>query len=106
MHGGVAYRCVNAFAAAKGVTTAAVYKALSRHGTLDCVGKPRGGRYNYCKPVQFGPHKWPSISAMARDLGIDRSGLAKKLKHGRDQDTILGLVMRYERKVADAQSRP
>lgn len=91
---GVTYRCAKAMAHAFGVQSAAVYQALHRHGNAERVGGKRGGAGNHKKPVQVGPHKWPSISAMALALGVDRTMLGKKLR--REPEAVLSLVMQWE----------
>lgn len=89
---GKTYRCAAALAAAYNVKVGAVYQALSKTGSTDRIGKP-SGRPGHFKKVQFGPHKWPSIAAMARDLGVERSGLGKRLK--RDRESVLADVIRW-----------
>ena len=88
------YRCAAALADKFKVSRGAVWQALSRHGSTDCLGQKRGGRGNYRKPVQVGPHKWPTIGAMAQELGLDRSHLGKMLRG--DPERVLAYVMRVK----------
>lgn len=93
---GVIYRCARALADELGVTVGAVYQSLHKHGDAEHVGTrkgvPVGGLGNHRKPVKVGPHQWPSVSHMARDLGVDRTMLGKKLR--RQPEAVLALVMR------------
>lgn len=91
-HQGQVYRCTTALSDELGTSRAAIYQALYRHGSTACIGQKRGGRGNNKKPVQIGPHKWPTIGKMAQDLGLDRSHLGKMLKH--DRERVLSYVMR------------
>lgn len=93
---GVIYRCTTSLAATLGVSRGAVQKSLSRHGDAEHVGirkgiRPGSGKANHTKPIQVGPHKWPSITAMAQTLTIERSLLCKKIKA--DPQSVLALVM-------------
>lgn len=47
---------------------------------------------NHRTPVRVGPHQWPSISAMALDLGVSRRLLGYQLKTA--PHAVLALVMR------------
>lgn len=85
MRQGVEYRCPAALAATLGVTRSAVYQSLHRYGDAEHCGirkgiKPGTRLGNYRKPIKVGPHQWPSISAMALDLGVNRRILGYKLK--------------------------
>ena len=82
---GVTYRCARALAEALGINVQSIYQSLHKHGDAEHCGirkgiRPGSGKANHRKPVKLGADEWPSISAMARDLGIDRSVLGKKLK--------------------------
>lgn len=90
---GTVYRCAQAMANAYGVTRGAVYQSLHRTGTAGAVGKPTKGGNN-CHPVKIGPHHWPSISHLARDLGMNRSHIDKMIR--RHPDRVLGLVMKLK----------
>jgi len=94
-HKGVVYQCVKAMHENTGISTHAIYQALSRWGSTDQCGEPRGGRMGNVKPVTIGKHSWPSVSAMAREIGIERSTAAKQLK--RDPEKVLAAVMQWER---------
>ena len=94
-HEGTVYPCAKAMSASTGVSVAAIYQALSRHGSTDRCGKPRGGRMGNAKPVIIGKYSWPSVSEMARDTGAERSTICKQLK--RDPEKVLAFVMRWER---------
>ena len=94
-HKGVVYQCVKAMHEHTGISIHAIYQALSRWGSTDQCGEPRGGRMGNVKPVSIGKYSWPSVSAMAREIGIERSTAAKQLK--RDPDKVLAAVMRWER---------
>ena len=94
---GKTYRCAEALAQAFGVSRSAVYQSLHRHGHAEVVGKPKGitpgsGKANHCKPVRVGPHQWPSVVAMAKDLGVNRRSIGEKLL--RDPEGAIALVMR------------
>lgn len=88
---GQIYRCAHALAETYGVTPNAVWQALSRTGSTACLGNIKG-RGNHRKPVRVGPHEWPSYTAAANDLGVDRSLIGKLLRH--DPERLLGLVMK------------
>lgn len=47
---------------------------------------------NHRKPIKVGPYQWPSISAMAIDIGVSRRLLGYKLKIA--PQSVLALVMR------------
>jgi DNA-binding phage protein len=89
------YRCALALAATVGVTRHAVYQALHQTGSADRVGRkgvPTGRLANHRTPVSIGMHHWPSISHMARDLGVGRTYLGRKLRSAPEE--VLALVMR------------
>ena len=94
-HEGKVYACVTAMHQDTGISTNAIYKALSRSGSTESCGKARGGRYGNSNPTSVGKYTWPSISAMALDIGVRRSTVAKQLK--RDPQKVLAAVMRWER---------
>lgn len=99
MRGGVTYRCPAALAATLGVTRSAVYQSLHRYGDAEHCGvrkgiKPGTQLGNHRKPIKFGPHSWPSIAAMALDLGISRRLLGYQLKTA--PQAVLALVMRIK----------
>jgi hypothetical protein len=103
-HKGTVYQCVKTLSAHIGVSTQAVYQALHRDGSTEACGRPRGGRLGNVRPVTVGKHSWPSVTAMARETGVERSTLAKQLK--RSPEEVLALVMRWEReKELDRRSR-
>lgn len=94
---GVTYRCPAALAATLGVTRSAVYQSLHRYGDAEHCGvrkgiKPGTRLGNHRKPIKFGPHSWPSITAMALDLGVSRRLLGYQLKTA--PQAVLALVMR------------
>jgi len=93
-HHGQVYRCTAALSDVLGLTRGAIWQSLARNGTTAYLGTNRRGRGNNKKPVQVGPHKWPTIGAMAQDLGLDRSHLGKLLKH--DKDRVLAYVMKVK----------
>lgn len=79
-----------------GVLPSTISTHLARHGNLDRVGLPRGPRPgtfvpSMAKPVCVGGHRWPSITAMARDLGISRHVATARLREGGER--IIELVM-------------
>jgi DNA-binding phage protein len=88
---GTVYRCAAVLAAAKGVTRFAVYQALYRNGDAEAVGRPRKGGNN-CTPVKIGKYAWPSISHLARDLGMNRSHIDKMIR--RYPERVVALVMK------------
>lgn len=88
---GQIYQCAHALAAAYEVTVGAVYQALHRTGSTRCLGNIKG-RGNHRKPLRVGPHQWPSYTAAANELGIDRSLIGKLLRN--DPERLLGLVMK------------
>ncbi len=90
---GVVYRCAQVLADTLGVTRHAVYQSLYRNGTADRVGKPGPGGNNR-RPVVIGKHHWPSISHMARDLGMNRSHIDKLFR--RDAQRLLAIVMKVK----------
>ena len=94
---GVVYRCPQALADALGIKRQSVYQSLYRHGNAEKCGIRKGiipgsGKINHKKPVAVGPHQWPSISHMARDLGVGRRQLGINLRH--HPERVLALVMR------------
>lgn len=100
MRQGKTYRCPQALADELGLTRSAVYQSLHKHGDAEHCGIPKGivpgsGKVNHRKPVTFGPHLWPSIAAMARELGVERTMLGRKLKT--DPEAVMGMVMRVRR---------
>lgn len=88
---GKVYRCAKTLAKAYGVTPAAVYKTLTKHGHTERLGNPRGGRNNK-RPVKIGQFSWPSVTALASDLGMERSHINHILN--RNPERLLGLVMK------------
>ena len=97
VRGGITYRCPNALADALGVSRGAVYQSLFRHGDAEHCGvrkgiKPGTRLGNHRKPIRVGPHQWPSISALALDLGVNRRLLGYQLKLA--PHAVLALVMR------------
>lgn len=96
---GKTYRCAEALAHEFGVTRSAVYQSLHRHGHAEVVGTPKGipkgkGIGNHRTPVKIGPYSWTSISAMAKDLGVNRRSLGLNLRH--NMQAVLGLVMKVK----------
>lgn len=94
---GTVYRCANALAKTLGVTRHAVYQSLYRKGNLDTLGSPRGGpvgqrKLRHARPVSFAGKHWPSVSAMARDLGVSRHAIRNYLEGAADK--LLALVMK------------
>ena len=94
---GVVYRCPQALADALGIKRQSVYQSLHRHGHAEKCGIKKGivpgsGKINHRKPVAVGPHQWPSISHMARDLGVGRRQLGINLRY--HPERVLALVMR------------
>ncbi len=106
---GVVYRCVTALSEALGINRPAVYQSLHRHGDAEHCGtgkgiKPgRGYIGNNRRPVSMCGHSWPSVSAMARDLGIGRSMLSKALKH--DPESVIPHILRWSARHERAASR-
>lgn len=100
-HGEAVYQCVKALSAHIGVSTQAIYQALSKTGSTERCGKVRGGRLGNVKPVTIGKHSWPSVSEMARETSADRSTICKQLK--RDPQKVLAHVMRWEREKETAE---
>jgi len=94
-HGGVVFPCAKALSLHIGVSITSIYKALSRYGSTDRCGKPRGGRTGNCRAVSVGKYSWPSVSEMAREIGVERSTLDKQLR--RSPEKVLAAVMRWER---------
>jgi len=94
-HKGEVYQCVKALSAHIGVSTQAIYQALSKDGSTERCGRVRGGRNGNASPTTIGKYSWPSVAAMAREIGIERSTAAKQLK--RDPDKVLAAVWRWER---------
>ena len=97
VRGGVTYRCPGSLADALGVSRSAVYQSLHRYGDAEHCGirkgiKPGTRMGNHRKPIKVGPHQWPSISAMAIDIGVSRRMLGYKLKIA--PQSVLALVMR------------
>lgn len=92
--GGTVYRCAAALAEAYGVTRGAVYQALYRYGDAEAVGRPPKGGNNRT-PVTVGRFHWPSISHLARDLGMNRSHIDKMIR--RHPERVLALVMRRKK---------
>ena len=94
-HKGVVYQCVKAMHEHTGISIHSIYQALSRWGSTDRCGEPRGGRMGNVRPITIGKYSWPSVSAMAREIGIERSTAAKQLK--RDPIKVVAAVWRWER---------
>lgn len=91
--GGTVYRCAAVLAEAYGVTRHAVYQSLSRNGDAEGIGRPPKGGNNRT-PVTIGKFHWPSISHLARDLGLKRSHIDKLIR--RHPERVLALVMRMK----------
>jgi hypothetical protein len=91
---GTVYRCTAVLAKTLGVTKSAVYQSLHRYGDAEHCGTPKGGRGNNRRPIQIGPHVWPSVTAMAADLGVSRRQLGYNL--ATDPQRVLALVMRVK----------
>ncbi|AGT09327.1 helix-turn-helix domain-containing protein [Paracoccus aminophilus] len=70
------YRTQAEVAAAAGVVKSAVSTCLNRHGHLKTLGIGAGnaqtGRRGRGRTVRIGAREWPSICALARDLGVTR----------------------------------
>lgn len=103
-HKGEVFQCAKTLSAHIGVSTQAIYQALFRDGSTEACGRPRGGRLGNVRPVTVGKYSWPSVTAMARETGVERSTLAKQLK--RSPDKVLALVMRWEREKELARHDP
>lgn len=93
------YRCPQSLADALGINRDSVYQSMYKHGHAENCGIPKGvrkgsGKVNHRKPVKVGPHSWPSVSAMAIDLGVGRRQLGINLKH--HPERVLALVMRVK----------
>lgn len=95
LHNSEVFQCARSLSDHIGVSREAIYQALSRHGSTDMCGKPRGGRMNNCKMIIVGKYSWPSVSAMARETGAERSTICKQLK--RNPQKVLAFVMQWER---------
>lgn len=96
---GVTYRCAAALAEALGLSRNAVYMSFHRHGNAEYCGSTKGGKVgergaNYRKPMTVGPHSWPSITAMAADLGTNRKWIGRKMKSAPME--IVALVMKVK----------
>ena len=94
-HEGVVFPCAKALSVYLGVTVHSIYQALRRTGSTDRCGKPRGGRTGNCRAVSVGKYSWPSVSAMAREIGVQRATLDKQLR--RSPEKALAAVMQWER---------
>jgi len=94
-HGGKVYACVTAMSRDTGISTNAIYKALSKFGSTEICGKARGGRYGNSMPITIGKYSWPSVTAMAKEIGVKRSTIGKQLKH--DPNKAMAAVWRWER---------
>lgn len=89
---------VSAVSAASGNGISTISYHLNRYGNLDRLGV--GRQCNFppdakSKPVDMFGRRWPSQSAMAREIGIHHSRLCRWLKAGRVDD-ILRAVMASE----------
>ncbi len=93
-HGETVYRCTLAMSQHTGFTRDAIYKALSRNGSTECLGKVarNGGRRG--KSIKVGKWKWPSITALAAELKMDRSHVDKMSRHQKER--LLGIVMKVK----------
>lgn len=94
-HKGVVYQCVKAMREHTGISIHAIYQALSKDGSTERCGEPRGGRMGNVRPITIGKYSWPSVSAMAREIGVERSTITKQLK--RSPQKALASVMLWER---------
>lgn len=97
---GVVYRCASALASELGVSRGAVHQSLHRHGDAEHCGRKRGVKVGATggnrREVRVGVHAWPSVTAMAVDLGVERSGLSKKLST--DAEWVVAKVMAWNRR--------
>jgi hypothetical protein len=94
-HKGEVYQCARSLSAHIGVSLHAIYQALSKYGSTERCGGVRGGRMGNVRPITIGKYSWPSVSAMAREIGIERSTAAKQLQ--RDPIKVVAAVWRWER---------
>lgn len=94
-HNGLVYQCAKTLSDHIGVSKQAIYQALCRTGSTEICGKARGGRNGNSNPITIGRHSWPSVSAMAREIGVERSTACKQLK--RDPIKVMAAVWRWER---------
>lgn len=96
---GVVYRCTTVLSETLGLTRSAVHQSLHRHGDADHCGIKKGKQIGTPspnrKPVSVGVHQWPSISAMAVDLNVDRSLLRRMLTS--DMEWVVAKVMAWDR---------
>lgn len=104
---GKTYRGLHSVAKAAGVTFSAVSRHLERNGNLDTLGMgPRGGDRlgpnAPGKPVEKFGKSWPSIAAVARDSGRNRTTIKWWLERGDDQSLLAALMAAEARKAAAA----
>ena len=89
---GVVYEDARAAGRALGVSHRTINNLVAR-GRADHAGLGRGKHDQHhrsnAKPVKIGPLEFRSVSAAAKELGIDRSTLRRYLQGGADKSGAL-----------------
>jgi hypothetical protein len=99
---GKVYASMSAAARAHGVTIKTCYAHLRRFGHLDHLGcLPRGRpRPDLRRPVRIAGHFFPSVSAAATALGLDRKTIRNARTSDAARQTVLRALMLKEAKAA------
>lgn len=97
-----------AVAQAAGVSQSVVYSLLNRHGSLDQLGVGRGAHHtnrsggHNRKPVAWLGREWPSLTALAAEVGCSISTVTRWLDTGDDDRLLAALMAADARKTAAA----
>ncbi|WP_313350231.1 hypothetical protein [Paracoccus sp. (in: a-proteobacteria)] len=79
-----------------GVSTSAITYHLDRHGNLDRIGSPPGGKAPLrCKAVRIGEREWESQAALERYLGV-KPGRVYDWLHRNQMDRLIAALMRAD----------
>jgi hypothetical protein len=95
---GKAYPSIKAAARALRVSERTLYRHLDRFGHLDRIGKPGRPRPDLSKSVTLGPYTFPSVTAAAAALGLDRKTIRNTTRSDSARATVLKAVMQYSLK--------
>ena len=104
---GQTYIGAQAVAAAAGVVPSTVISMLNKHGNLDRLGMGRGKHHTNRsggqnrKPVARFGRKWPSLTALADEVGHSISTVTRWLVRG-DDDRLLAALMAADARRAAA----
>ena len=90
-------------AKAAGVNIKTIDYHLRKHGNLDLLGTGNTGRkpVGPAKPTKLFGKEWPSVTALAADLGTRRATVSRMVNHDREK-LLAALLAQEGRKTKDA----